>query len=151
MSLFLFILFYTYIHSFIQSHSYNTFIHRHSPGPLSEGGTSSEGWVAYLDWWVAKLVARLLFTASSPGSIPDISQISQIGDISKGEVANTLKPAKNIQRGNIFRFFSVLYSPLLHLQTLRCHCGGECWDRTQDSSDFGIGCQSVRLYIYSVN
>jgi hypothetical protein len=30
-----FIFFVTYIHSFIQSHSYNTFIHHHSLGPLS--------------------------------------------------------------------------------------------------------------------
>ncbi len=29
------ILFITYIHTFIQSHSYHTFIHRHSRGPLS--------------------------------------------------------------------------------------------------------------------
>ncbi len=33
--LFIFHIFITYIHSFIQSHSYNTFIHRHSLRPLS--------------------------------------------------------------------------------------------------------------------
>jgi hypothetical protein len=38
---------------------------------------------------------------------------------------------------------SVLYLTLLHLPLLRFHCVGECWDRTQDSCDFGIGCQTL--------
>jgi hypothetical protein len=37
----------------------------------------------------------------------------------------------------------VLYSTLLHLPPLRFHCVGGCWDRTQDSCDFGIGFQML--------
>ena len=36
-------------------------------------------------------------------------------------------------------FLYVLYSTLLHLPPLRFHCVGECWDRTQDCCDFGMG------------
>jgi hypothetical protein len=32
---------------------------------------------------------------------------------------------------------------LLHLPPLRFHCVGGCWDRTQDSCDYGIGCQTL--------
>jgi hypothetical protein len=35
---------------------------------------------------------------------------------------------KIINRG-IFGSFYVLYSTLLHLPSLRCHCVGGCWDR----------------------
>jgi hypothetical protein len=35
----------------------------------------------------------------------------------------------------------VLYLTLLHQPTLRLHCVGGCWDRTQDFCDFGIGSQ----------
>jgi hypothetical protein len=38
----------------------------------------------------------------------------------------------------IFSFY-VRYSTLLHLPPLRFHCVGGCWDRTQDSCDYGIG------------
>ncbi len=38
----------------------------------------------------------------------------------------------------------VLYSTLLHLPPLGFHCVGGCWDRTQDSCDYGIGCQTLR-------
>jgi hypothetical protein len=34
---------------------------------------------------------------------------------------------------------SVLDSTLLHLPPLIFRCVGECWDRTQDCWDFGIG------------
>ncbi len=46
---------------------------------------------------------------------------------------------------NNFRIFfmSVLYSTLLHLPPLRFHCVVGSWDRTQDSCDFGIGCQTL--------
>jgi hypothetical protein len=39
--------------------------------------------------------------------------------------------------------FSVFYLTLLHLPPIRCSCVGVCWDRTQDSCDFGIGCQTL--------
>jgi len=39
--------------------------------------------------------------------------------------------------------FFVLYSTLLYLPPLRFHCVGGCWDRTQDSCDYGIGCQTL--------
>jgi hypothetical protein len=42
----------------------------------------------------------------------------------------------------IFSFY-VLYSTLFHLPPLRVHCVGGCWDRTQDSCDYGIGCQTL--------
>jgi hypothetical protein len=45
-------------------------------------------------------------------------------------------------RGDLFFIFSVLYSTLLHLPPLRFLCVGGCWDRTQDSCHFGIGCQT---------
>jgi hypothetical protein len=39
--------------------------------------------------------------------------------------------------------FYVLHSTLLHLPPLKFSTGiGECWDRTHDCSDFGIGCQT---------
>ncbi len=52
-----------------------------------------------------------------------------------------------------FFFKYVLYSTLLHLPPLRFHCVGGCWDRTQDSCDFGIGCQVLwpLSYISSMN
>jgi hypothetical protein len=37
----------------------------------------------------------------------------------------------------------VLYSTLLHLPPIRFRCVGGCWDRTQGSCDFGIGCQTL--------
>jgi hypothetical protein len=46
--------------------------------------------------------------------------------------------------GGFFKiFFSAIYSTLLHLPPLRFHCVGGCWDRTQDSFDFGIGCENA--------
>jgi hypothetical protein len=47
--------------------------------------------------------------------------------------------------GGFFWIFPVLYSPLLHLPPLRFHCVGGCWDRNQDSSDFGIAWLSYAL------
>jgi hypothetical protein len=44
---------------------------------------------------------------------------------------------------NLFFFMYVLYLTLPHLPPLRFHCVGGCWDRTQDSCDFGIGCQML--------
>ncbi len=35
-------------------------------------------------------------------------------------------------------YMYVLYSTLLHLPPLRFHCVGGCWDRAQDSCDFGV-------------
>jgi hypothetical protein len=43
---------------------------------------------------------------------------------------------------NFFDFFSTLFK-LLHLPPLGFHCVGGCWDRIQDSCDFGIGCQTL--------
>jgi hypothetical protein len=52
-----------------------------------------------------------------------------------------------------FWIFSVLYSTLLHLPPL-FHCVGRCWDRTQDSCDFGIGSHirtlTTRLYLIHI-
>jgi hypothetical protein len=33
--------------------------------------------------------------------------------------------------------YEILCSTLFHLPSLRFHCAGECWDRTQDCCDFG--------------
>ncbi len=61
---------------------------------------------------MAKLVARLLATAAlCMGSNLDNSQKDKMGDISKGVVANTLKPAK--QYTKIKKIFMVLKLPLL--------------------------------------
>ncbi len=46
-------------------------------------------------------------------------------------------------QGDFLDFLIVLYSTLLHLPPLRFHCVGECWDRTQDCCDFGIGIQTL--------
>ncbi len=46
-------------------------------------------------------------------------------------------------KGDIFGFFYVQYSTLLHLPPLRLHCVGECLDPTQDSCNYGIGCQTL--------
>ncbi len=47
--------------------------------------------------------------------------------------------------GILFRFFFfyVRYSTQLYLPPLRFHCVEGCWDRTQDSCDYGIGCQTL--------
>ncbi len=37
----------------------------------------------------------------------------------------------------------ILYSTPLHLPPLRLHCVRGCWNRTQVSCDFGIGCQTT--------
>jgi hypothetical protein len=49
--------------------------------------TQRDGWLK-LEGWVAKLLARLLNTASTPGSNPFCLPKSQMRDISE-EVANT--------------------------------------------------------------
>ncbi len=41
-------------------------------------------------------------------------------------------------------FYSVLYSILHHLPSLRFHCVGGCWDRTQDGCDFDIGSWTLK-------
>ncbi len=46
-----------------------------------------------------------------------------------------------VLQGDFWGFF--MYSTLFHLQALRFHCVGGCWDRTQDSCDFGIGSQTT--------
>ncbi len=43
----------------------------------------------------------------------------------------------------LFLVFYVRYSTLIHLPTLRFHCVGGCWGRTQDCSDFGICSQTL--------
>ncbi len=43
-----------------------------------------------------------------------------------------------------FFFFYVRYSTLFHLPPLGFHCVGGCWDRTQDSYDYDIGCQTLQ-------
>jgi hypothetical protein len=50
-----------------------------------------------------------------------------------------------LSKGRFFEFFSFLctISTLLLLPPLRFHCVGGCWDRTQDSCDYGIGCQTL--------
>jgi hypothetical protein len=42
-----------------------------------------------------------------------------------------------------FFYFYVRYLKLLHLPTLRFYCVRGFWDRTQDSCDYGIGCQTL--------
>ncbi len=37
----------------------------------------------------------------------------------------------------LFLVFLVLYSTLLYLPPLRFYCIGGCWDRTEDSWDYG--------------
>jgi hypothetical protein len=44
----------------------------------------------------------------------------------------------------IIEFFSVRYSTLFHLPSLRFHRVGGCWDGTQDCCNFGI-CDSQKL------
>jgi hypothetical protein len=48
---------------------------------------------------------------------------------------------------NLLKFFTcqmfVLYSTPIYLPPLRFRGVGGCWDRTQDSCDFGIGCQKL--------
>jgi hypothetical protein len=51
----------------------------------------------------------------------------------------------------LFDFFDacILYSTKLHLPPLRFHCVGACWDQTQGSCDFGIGCQKLWPLIHT--
>ncbi len=51
----------------------------------------------------------------------------------------------NFFLGRILFPFYVRYSTLLHLPPLRFQCVGGCWDRTQDSCDYGIRCQTDAL------
>jgi hypothetical protein len=55
------------------------------------------------------------------------------------EEAHILLAVVLVYRG----IFFVLYATLFHLPPLRFHCVGGCWDRTQDSCDFGIGSQTL--------
>jgi hypothetical protein len=65
------------------------------------------------------------------------------GIMSTGDTQETEKE-RQVNRGIFFIFFMyALYSTLLHLPSLRFHCVGGCWDRTQDNFDFGIGCQML--------
>ncbi len=49
-------------------------------------------------------------------------------------------------KGDFFDFFLfyVRYLTLLLLPPLRFHCVGGCWDRTQDSCDYGLVCQTLQ-------
>jgi hypothetical protein len=47
-------------------------------------------------------------------------------------------------RGIFWIFLNELYLTLLHLPSLRFHCVGGCWDRTQGRCDFGIGSETLR-------
>ncbi len=47
---------------------------------------------------------------------------------------------KEDEQGKNLLLFSVFYTTLLLLPPLRFHCIGGCWDRIQDSCDFGISC-----------
>ncbi len=49
----------------------------------------------------------------------------------------------NIFGGDFFSFFSVQYSALLHLPSLRFHCADRCWDRTQERCNGCIGSQTL--------
>jgi hypothetical protein len=48
-------------------------------------------------------------------------------------------------RGDFLDFFLFVYDiqNCPHLPPLRFHCVGGCWDRTQDSCDYGIDCQTL--------
>jgi hypothetical protein len=65
--------------------------------------------------------------------------------INKGQKPKDVQIFLGVKRGIFldFFFFNVQYSTLLHLPPLRFHCVGGCWDRTQDSCDYGIGCQTL--------
>jgi hypothetical protein len=52
-------------------------------------------------------------------------------------------------KGGFFYVFYTIYSTLLHLPPLRIHCVGGCWDRTQDSCDYGIGFQTLLPLIHT--
>ncbi len=49
----------------------------------------------------------------------------------------------NLERGSLGLHFYKRDFLGFHLPPLRFHCVGGCWDRTQDSCDFGIGCQTL--------
>jgi hypothetical protein len=66
----------------------------------------------------------------------------------------SLRKENLILKGDFFRdffFYYVRYSTLLHLPPLRFHYVGGCWDRTQDSCDYGIGCQTRLDLIHRKN
>jgi hypothetical protein len=48
------------------------------------------------------------------------------------------------QQSIFFFFFYLRYSTLFHLPPLRFHRVGGCWDRTQDSCDYGNFCDRIR-------
>jgi hypothetical protein len=57
---------------------------------------------------------------------------------------STVLPTKFIYGTiRIPRTFYIRYSTLLDLPPLRFHCIVGRWDQTQDSYDYGIGCQTL--------
>jgi hypothetical protein len=83
--------------------------------------------------------------------VTDISQLASGGG-GDGGIGQSLSIALHnlhylaqvARAGRELPSFYVRYSTLLHKPSLRFHCVGGCWDRTQDSSDFGIvGSQSL--------
>jgi hypothetical protein len=50
---------------------------------------------------------------------------------------------KYVQITTVYSLFITIFSTLIHLPPLRFHCVGGCWDRTQDSCDYGIDCQTL--------
>jgi hypothetical protein len=58
---------------------------------------------------------------------------------------SSLQQTECFQRGNFLwiSLFIVRYSPLPHLPPLRFYCVEGYWDRTQDSCDYCIDCQTL--------
>jgi len=85
--------------------------------------------------------------------ILDVNYFVSEKDIQFSQIVKLFCPNNNLtdsmgrlilQNENTATFFSsVLFSTLFHLPPLRFSCVGGCWDRTQDSCDISIGCQTL--------
>ncbi len=115
-------------------------------------------WLYMFLWVMCKCAVSC---AAGQGSSPHLSTRGSTEEHSSERWKNILSPLYKLskaeesqargersrlrKKGGFFWIFSfyVRYSTLLHLPPLRLHCVGRCWDRTQDSCNYGIGCQTL--------
>jgi hypothetical protein len=48
-----------------------------------------------------------------------------------------------------YRYIFSFLCTIFNTASLRCHCVGGCWDRTQDSCDYGIGRWNIMINAHS--
>ncbi len=92
---------------------------------------------------VGEIRAKFLFFTWGGGSENLSNMSARVLSKNVPYLCSQVSAFRNVKGGNYFWIFSVFYSTLLHLPPLRFHCVGGCWNRTQDSCDVCIGCQTL--------